>query len=193
MSAIGTKRTCVFAPHMSAFDPKRTWPQTPYCCLATCYPTPQMASSSFGVLRAPTRFHKSYSGLGNHVAARGARAAARTDATRRRANPVCERQSGRTGTYRGIHQRIAAVGLDRWPRSAIGYRWDTGDLRKVATELIAMSPDVILAIATPAAAALQQATRTVPIVFTQVADPVSAGFVASLAKPGGNMTGFTKF
>jgi len=73
----------------------------------------------------------------------------------------------------------------------IEYRWDTGDLRKVATELIAMSPDVILAIATPAVAALQQATRTVPIVFTQVADPVSAGFVASLAKPGGNMTGFT--
>jgi putative tryptophan/tyrosine transport system substrate-binding protein len=71
------------------------------------------------------------------------------------------------------------------------YRWDTGDLRKVATELVAMSPDVILAIATPAVAALQQATRTVPIIFTQVADPVSAGFVASLAKPGGNMTGFT--
>ena len=73
----------------------------------------------------------------------------------------------------------------------IEYRWDTGDLRKVATELVAMSPDVILAIATPAVAALQQATRTAPIVFTQVADPVSAGFVASLAKPGGNITGFT--
>ena len=75
----------------------------------------------------------------------------------------------------------------------IEYRWDTGDLRKVATELVAMSPDVILAIATPAVAALQQATRTAPIVFTQVADPVSAGFVASLAKPGGNITGFTNF
>ena len=55
------------------------------------------------------------------------------------------------------------------------------------------SPDVILASTTPAVAALQQATRTVPIVFTQVADPVSAGFVASLAKPGGNITGFTVF
>jgi putative ABC transport system substrate-binding protein len=73
----------------------------------------------------------------------------------------------------------------------IEYRWDTGDLRKVATELVTLSPDVILASATPAVAALQQATRTVPIVFTQVADPVSAGFVASLAKPGGNTTGFT--
>jgi putative ABC transport system substrate-binding protein len=75
----------------------------------------------------------------------------------------------------------------------IEYRWDTGDLRKAATELVTLSPDVILASATPAVAALQQATRTVPIVFTQVADPVSAGFVASLARPGGNMTGFTNF
>ena len=73
----------------------------------------------------------------------------------------------------------------------IEYRWDTGDLRKAATELVTLSPDVILASATPAVAALQQATRTLPIVFAQVADPVSAGFVVSLAKPGGNMTGFT--
>ena len=51
-----------------------------------------------------------------------------------------------------------------------------------------VAPAVIFATATPAVAALQQATRTVPIVFAQVADPVSAGFVASLAKPGGNMT-----
>jgi putative ABC transport system substrate-binding protein len=72
-------------------------------------------------------------------------------------------------------------------------RWDTGDLRKAATELVASSLDVILASTTPAVAALQQATSTVPIVFAQVADPVSAGFVASLARPGGNMTGFTNF
>jgi putative tryptophan/tyrosine transport system substrate-binding protein len=54
-----------------------------------------------------------------------------------------------------------------------------------------LSPDVIVARSTPALAALQPATRTVPIVFTQVADPVSAGFVASMARPGGNITGFT--
>jgi putative ABC transport system substrate-binding protein len=75
----------------------------------------------------------------------------------------------------------------------IEYRWETGDLRKAATELVTLSPDIILASTTPAVAALQQATSTVPIVFAQVADPVSAGFVASLAKPGGNMTGFTTF
>jgi len=73
----------------------------------------------------------------------------------------------------------------------IEYRFDTGDLRKAATELLASSPEVIFASATPATAALQQATRTVPIVFAQVADPISAGFVASLAKPGGNITGFS--
>ena len=75
----------------------------------------------------------------------------------------------------------------------IEYRLDTGDLRKAALELVTLSPDVILASSTPAVAALQQATRTVPIVFTQVADPVGAGFIVSLAKPGGHMTGFTNF
>ena len=75
----------------------------------------------------------------------------------------------------------------------IEYRWDTGDLRKAATELVALSPEVIFGSATPAVAALQQSTRTVPVVFAQVADPISAGFVASLAKPGGNITGFTNF
>jgi putative ABC transport system substrate-binding protein len=75
----------------------------------------------------------------------------------------------------------------------IEYRWETSDLRKAAMELVALSPDVILVSSTPAVSAMQQATRTVPIVFTQVADPVSAGFVASLAKPGGNNTGFTVF
>jgi ABC-type uncharacterized transport system substrate-binding protein len=76
----------------------------------------------------------------------------------------------------------------------IEYRFDdTGDLRKTATELLTLSPEVILASATPAVAALQQATRTVPIVFAVVSDPVSAGFAASLAKPGGNITGFANF
>ena len=69
----------------------------------------------------------------------------------------------------------------------MGYRRSA----EAATELVTSSPDVILASSTPALAALQQATRTVPIVFAQVADPVSGGFVASLAKPGGNITGFT--
>jgi len=69
----------------------------------------------------------------------------------------------------------------------MGYRRSA----EAATELVTSSPDVIVASSTQAVAALQQATGTVPIVFAQVADPVSGGFVASLAKPGGNITGFT--
>src|SRR5262249_41928606 len=72
----------------------------------------------------------------------------------------------------------------------IEYGWGRGDPEKAGTELVGLSPDVIFANSTPAVAALQQATRSVPIVFAQVADPVSGGFVASLANPGGNITGF---
>ena len=90
-------------------------------------------------------------------------------------------------------QEMQKLGWTEGRNLQIEYRWDTGDLPKAATELVTLSPDVILASSTPAVAALQQATRTVPIVFTQVADPVSAGFIVGLAKPGGNMTGFTNF
>jgi len=73
-------------------------------------------------------------------------------------------------------------------------RWATGNLadnRKYAAELIALAPDVILANGTPSVAALRQLTRTVPIVFANVVDPVGGGFVKGLARPGGNVTGFT--
>jgi putative ABC transport system substrate-binding protein len=75
----------------------------------------------------------------------------------------------------------------------IDVRWSAGnadDTRKYAAELVALAPDVIESTGTPAAAMLVQATRTVPIVFTVVVDPVAAGFVDSLARPGGNVTGF---
>jgi putative tryptophan/tyrosine transport system substrate-binding protein len=65
--------------------------------------------------------------------------------------------------------------------------------RKLAAELVALAPDVILAHATPSAAALQSITHTVPIVFVTVSDPVGAGIVESLARPGGNVTGFMNF
>ena len=64
---------------------------------------------------------------------------------------------------------------------------------RYAAELVALAPDVILATGSPTVGPLQQATRTVPIVFAIVADPVGAGFVESLARPGGNATGFTLF
>ena len=78
----------------------------------------------------------------------------------------------------------------------IEYRWTSGDTdssQKAAVEMAALPLDVILATSTPSVVALQQATRTLPIVFVMVADPVTTGFVASLAKPGGNLTGFQFF
>jgi putative ABC transport system substrate-binding protein len=75
-------------------------------------------------------------------------------------------------------------------------RWaaaNADNFRKYAAELVALAPDAILATSTQAVLALQQATHTVPIVFVQVIDPVGAGMVASLARPGGNTTGFTVF
>jgi putative ABC transport system substrate-binding protein len=75
-------------------------------------------------------------------------------------------------------------------------RWageSTERYREYAKELIAIKPDVLLACASPSVAALQQATHDVPIIFANVIDPVGAGFVVSLARPGGNTTGFTAF
>ena len=65
--------------------------------------------------------------------------------------------------------------------------------RQFAAELVALTPDVILATASPTVAAMQAVTRTVPIVFAHAVDPVGAGFVDSLARPGGNATGFVLF
>jgi ABC-type uncharacterized transport system substrate-binding protein len=78
----------------------------------------------------------------------------------------------------------------------IDTKWADGDverIRRLATEMVAQSPDVILATGSAAAAPLLQATRTVPIVFVNTPDPVGAGYVKSLARPGGNATGFLLF
>jgi putative ABC transport system substrate-binding protein len=78
----------------------------------------------------------------------------------------------------------------------IDYRYGLGNaanVRKYATELVALAPDVILASGASVLAPLLQATRTVPIVFVSVADPVGAGYVESMARPGGNATGFIQF
>jgi putative tryptophan/tyrosine transport system substrate-binding protein len=93
-------------------------------------------------------------------------------------------------------QRLQQLGWTDGGNVRIDYRWaagDAGHFQRYAEELLALAPDVILASATPSVQALQQATRTVPIVFAIVADPVGAGFVDSLARPGGNVTGFTPF
>src|SRR5262249_13912691 len=91
-------------------------------------------------------------------------------------------------------QGLQEAGWSTGRNVRIDYRWGGAGadaIAKYAAELVALAPDVILAAASSSVAALQRSTRTIPIVFVQVIDPVSAGFVASLARPGGNATGFT--
>src|SRR5262249_1100270 len=93
-------------------------------------------------------------------------------------------------------QGLQQLGWTAGHNVRIDYRWGAVDAhrsRRYAAELVALAPDVVLAAASSAVVALQQATRTVPIVFAQVVDPVGAGFVESLAQPGGNVTGFVAF
>jgi putative ABC transport system substrate-binding protein len=92
-------------------------------------------------------------------------------------------------------QGLAQLGWTDGRNVRIDIRWATSsdDIRKYAGELIALAPDVILATGTPSLAPLHQVTRTVPIVFVNVVDPVGGGFVDSLARPGGNTTGFMLF
>jgi putative tryptophan/tyrosine transport system substrate-binding protein len=93
-----------------------------------------------------------------------------------------------------ILQGLEPLGWSVGRNVQIDFRWGAGDLdrfRRYAAELVALSPDVIVATAGSIVGMLQQATRTVPIVFVTTIDPVGSGFVASLARPGGNATGFT--
>jgi putative ABC transport system substrate-binding protein len=90
-------------------------------------------------------------------------------------------------------QGLAELGWTIGRNVRIEYRYSAGNpelFRKYASELVALAPDVILASGTPSVAALQQSSRSLPIVFTAVTDPVGAGFVDSVAQPGGNTTGF---
>src|SRR5262249_16064453 len=92
--------------------------------------------------------------------------------------------------------RLQQFGWTHGPNVRIDTRWPAGDadrFRPYAAELVGLAPDVILASASASVAALQQASRSAPIVFANVIDPVGAGFVTSLAQPGGNATGFTAF
>jgi putative ABC transport system substrate-binding protein len=103
-----------------------------------------------------------------------------------------EEQTRLTAILQGLQERGWTDGRN----VRIDIRWSAGDpdrRRRYAGELVALAPDVILADTSTPLAALLQETQTVPIVFAGVIDPISAGFVASLARPGGNATGFTSF
>jgi putative tryptophan/tyrosine transport system substrate-binding protein len=95
-----------------------------------------------------------------------------------------------------LQQGLQEVGWTVGRNVRIDVRWSAGDaarLRRNAAELVALNPDVIVAGFGPTSPILQQLTRTVPIVFAQGVDPVGGGIVESLARPGGNLTGFTQF
>jgi putative ABC transport system substrate-binding protein len=91
-------------------------------------------------------------------------------------------------------QELQRLGWTVGRNVQIDYRWGAGNAdrnRRGAAELVALAPDVFLATGTPALEASRQATRTVPIVFMQVSDPIGAGVVDTLSRPGGNVTGFS--
>jgi len=95
-----------------------------------------------------------------------------------------------------LRQALGQFGWTDHRNVQIEIRWAAGEpdrYRNFAAELAALTPDVILATGTPAVEALQRATRSTPIVFVAVVDPVGAGLVASLARPGGNTTGFSLY
>jgi len=100
------------------------------------------------------------------------------------------------GWLAAFQAELQKLGWAQGRNISIEYRWASSDeqrLRSNAAELVKMAPDVIFAAATPALAALHRENRSLPIVFVQVSDPVKLGLVASLARPGGNITGFTTF
>ena len=93
-------------------------------------------------------------------------------------------------------QALQQVGWTNGANVRIDFRFGAGDAernRRYASELVALAPDVIVATGSPVVEPLRQATRSVPIIFLQITDPVGAGLVASLARPGGNITGFTNY
>ena len=95
-----------------------------------------------------------------------------------------------------FQEALKQLGWERGRDFKIESRQVGGDvdrLRRYAAELVALGPDIILSIGSISVGALQQATRTIPIVFVNVPDPVGAGFVQNMAHPGGNTTGFSNF
>jgi putative ABC transport system substrate-binding protein len=127
------------------------------------------------------------------VAARGAGAATRPHAADRRADGYDENDPEAKGWLSGFTQGLAELGWTEGRNLRMDVRWAAGNVdraRMVAKELVDLQPDVIVAHATVPTAALQRETRTIPIVFATVADPVVSGIVARLDRPSGNVTGF---
>jgi putative tryptophan/tyrosine transport system substrate-binding protein len=141
---------------------------------------------------------KFIAGLGSTVTAWPFAAYAQSDRIRRvgAITSLSSNDPEAQARYAAFLQELQVLGWSVGRNLQIDYFWGGGDSdrnRKNATELVALAPDVILATGSPTLEPLLQATHTVPIVFVGIADPVGAGYVGSLARPGGNATGFTAF
>ena len=106
-----------------------------------------------------------------------------------------ESDSGFQTSFQAFRTRLQQLGWTDGDNLRIDYRWTAGIADRfltAAVELVSLKPEVILADATPSVAALKRETQTIPIVFVNVTDPLAQGFIASLAHPGGNITGFAQ-
>jgi putative tryptophan/tyrosine transport system substrate-binding protein len=192
MSLSGVKRTWVGALHMSAFDPKRT--------LAASRPTPSKTGAgcydalvlSLGATMRRREF------ITLIAAAAGAwplsARAQQRERTRRIGVLMAYAENDPEGqaNVAAFREGLQKLGWAESHNIRIDYRWaglDAEAMQRFAKELVAQQPDLILSNNTPTTAALLHQTRTIPIVFAFVADPVGSGFVASFARPGGNVTG----
>jgi putative ABC transport system substrate-binding protein len=109
---------------------------------------------------------------------------------------VVQQDPGGSADVTAFRQGLADLGWIEGRNIDIQFRWPGGDIERVRTfarELVGLRPDVLIGRSTPTTAALKQETATIPIIFVNVPEPAEQGFVQSLARPGGNITGFTNF
>jgi len=137
--------------------------------------------------------------LGGAAAAWPLAALAQQSSTMRRIGVLmglAETDPGTMAYVQELKRSLAAFGWSEGHNLEVTYRYAGGNpelARSLAKELVALQPDLIVGHTTPVAAGLHQATRTIPVIFISTTDPVAGGFVASLARPGGNMTGFINY
>ena len=125
--------------------------------------------------------------------------AARAQQTQRRIGVLMQYSEGDPEAQIRVHaleETLQKLGWKAGGNLRIDYRWagdDSDRFRLQATDLVRLKEDAIVAVSTPAVKALQREVRTIPIVFTQVSDPVGQGIIANMARPGGTITGFTNY